>query len=89
MTERDPALRFRDDARRLLRRARRHALARGAAQAAAGIALLTAWCALLLGWPADAPSFATVAAVVVWWLGCAWLIADLVVAPLAGLGGLA
>ncbi len=89
MTERDPALRFRDDARRLLRRARRHALARGAAQAAAGIALLTAWCALLLGWPADAPALATVAAVVAWWLGVAWLIADLVVAPLAGLGGLA
>ena len=89
MTERDPALRFRDDARRLLRRARRHALGRGAAQATAGIALLTAWCALLLGWPEEAPALARVAAAVVWWLGCAWLIADLVVAPLADLGGLA
>ncbi len=89
MTEREPTLRFRDDARRLLQRARRRVLARGAAQAAAGIALLTAWCALLLGWPAVAPTAARAAAAVVWWLGCAWLIADLVAAPLADLGGLA
>lgn len=89
MTERDSALRFRDDARRLLQRARRLVLARGATQAAAGIALLTAWCALLLGWPAAAPAVVKTATVAVWWLGCAWLIADLVAAPLADLGGLA
>jgi hypothetical protein len=89
VTERDPALRFRDDARRLLQRARRLALARGVAQATAGIALLTAWCALLLGWPTAAPVVVKAAAVAVWWLGCAWLFADLVAAPLADLGGLA
>ncbi|MBK9302349.1 MAG: DUF4175 family protein [bacterium] len=89
MTECDPALRFRDDARRLLRRARRRALARGAAQAGAGLALLTAWCALLLGWPAAAAAPVRFAAVAAWWLGVAWLIADLVAAPLAELGGLA